>query len=75
MKELDRKFNELAHNIGMSRHHKKLVKQLLVEFTQDWYHKGYHEGYDDATKEQVIECAPDYSEGHDFWTEIKEKSE
>ena len=75
MNELDRKINTLAFNLGMSRQHKKLVKQLIVEFTQDWYHKGYHEGYDDASKEQVIECAPDYSEGHDFWTEIKEKSE
>ena len=75
MKELDRKFNELAHNIGMSRQHKKLVKELLVELTQGCYHEGYHEGYDDATKEQVIECGPDYNEGHDFWTEIKQKSE
>jgi hypothetical protein len=75
MNELDRKINELAFNLGMSRQHKKLVKQLIVEFTQDWYHKGYHEGYDDASKEQVIECGPDYNEGHDFWTEIKEKSE
>ena len=73
--ELDSKLNELAFRLGMSRQHKKLIKELLVELTQKCYHEGYHEGYDDATKEQVIECGPDYNEGHDFWTEIKEKSE
>ena len=48
MNELDSKFNKLAHNIGMSRQHKKLVKELLVELTQKCYHEGYHEGYGDA---------------------------
>ena len=74
MNELDRKINELAFNLGMSRQHKKLVKELIVEFTQDWYHKGYHEGYDDATIEHN-KPGPDHNDGHDFWAEKKEKAE
>ena len=49
--ELDSKINELAFRLGMSRQHKKLVKELLVELTQEWYHDGYNEGYDDATED------------------------
>ena len=45
--ELDRQLNELAHNIGMERQHKKLIRQLLLEMTQDWYHMGYEEGFED----------------------------
>ena len=48
MNELDRKLNELAHRIGMERQHKKLIRELIVHLTQDWYHQGYHEGYKDA---------------------------
>jgi hypothetical protein len=66
MTELDRKINELAFNLGMSRQHKKLVKQLIVEFTQDWYHKGYHEGYDDALEDNKVRPR---------WTGMKEKAE
>ena len=47
MNELDRKLNELAHTIGMERQHKKLIKELLVELTQEWYHDGYAEGWED----------------------------
>ena len=66
MKELDRKFNELAFNLGMSRQHKKLVKELLVELTQGCYHEGYHEGYDDALEDNKIRLR---------WTGMKEKAE
>jgi len=48
LKELDRQLNELAHNIGMERQHKKLIKQLLVNTSQASYHDGYDEGYKDA---------------------------
>ena len=61
--ELDSKLNELAFRLGMSRQHKKLVKELLVELTQEWYHDGYNEGYDDAT------------EDHRRWMNIKENAE
>ena len=61
--ELDSKINELAFRLGMSRQHKKLVKELLVELTQEWYHDGYNEGYDDAT------------EDHKRWVNIKENAE
>ena len=47
MEELDRKLNELAHNIGMERQHKKLIRELIVHLTQDWYHMGYEEGFED----------------------------
>ena len=47
MNELDRKLNELAFRLGMSRQHKKLVKELIVHLTQDWYHMGYEEGFED----------------------------
>ena len=43
MNELDSKLNELAFRLGMSRQHKKLIKELLVELTQKCYHEGYHE--------------------------------
>ena len=46
--KLDRQINELAFTLGMSRQHKKLVSELIVHLTQDWYHQGYHEGYKDA---------------------------
>ena len=61
--ELDSNLNELAFRLGMSRQHKKLVKELLVELTQEWYHDGYNEGYDDAT------------EDHKRWMNIKENAE
>jgi hypothetical protein len=63
LSELDSKLNELAFRIGMSRQHKKLVKELLVELTQEWYHDGYNEGYDDAT------------EDHSRWMNIKGNAE
>ena len=44
---LTRRINELAHNVGMSRQHKKLVKDLLFHATQEWYHMGYEEGFED----------------------------
>ena len=67
MEELDRKLNELAHNIGMERQHKKLVKELLVALTQEWYHEGYNEGYEDGTEDSHSMVSG--------WSEIKEKSE
>ena len=70
--ELDSKLNELAHTIGMERQHKKLVKELLVELTQKWYHEGYDDGWE-ANKPH--EFSPDYHDGYDFWAEKKEKSE
>ena len=63
LSELDRKFNELAHTIGMERQHSKLMKELLVELTQGCYHEGYNQGYDDAL------------EDNKRWSEIKEKAE
>ena len=45
--ELDSKLNELAFRLGMSRQHKKLVKELLVELTQQCYNDGYREGCED----------------------------
>ena len=63
LSELDSKINELAFRLGMSRQHKKLVKELLVELTQEWYHEGYNEGYDDALEDNTR------------WTKIKEKAE
>jgi len=47
MEELDRKLNELAHRIGMERQHKKLIRELIVHLTQEWYHMGYEEGFED----------------------------
>ena len=44
---LTRRINELAHNVGMDRQHKKLVKDLLFHATQEWYHMGYEEGFED----------------------------
>ena len=46
--ELDRQLNELAHNIGMERQHKKLIKQLLVNTAHSFYHDGYDDGGRDA---------------------------
>ena len=46
--ELDRQLNELAHNVGMERQHKRLIKQLLVNTAHAFYHDGYDEGYKDA---------------------------
>ena len=43
----DSKLNELAHRIGMERQHKKLIRELIVHLTQDWYHMGYEEGFED----------------------------
>ena len=62
--ELDSKLNELAHTIGMERQHKKLVKELLVELTQEWYHDGYSEGWEDHRDIMIEE-----------WSELKENSE
>ena len=45
--KLDRQINELAFTLGMSRQHKKLVKELIVHLTQDWYHMCYEEGFED----------------------------
>jgi|TARA_B100001013_G_scaffold325283_1_gene237226 hypothetical protein len=45
--ELDRQLNELAHNIGMERQHKKLIRQLLVNTAQAFYHDGYEDGFED----------------------------
>ena len=67
--ELDRQLNELAHKIGMERQHKKLIKQLLVNTAQAFY----HDGYDDGMKDNRI--GPDYNDGHDFWRKKKENSE
>ena len=67
--ELDRQLNELAHNIGMERQHKKLIRQLLVNTAQAFY----HDGYDDGMKDNRI--GPDYNDGHDFWAAKKEKAE
>lgn len=64
--ELDSKLNELAFRLGMSRQHKKLIKELLVELTQGCYHEGYHEGYDDALEDNKIRLR---------WTGMKEKAE
>ena len=64
MNELDRKLNELAHTIGMERQHKKLVRELLVELTQEWYHDGYEEGWEDHRDIMIEE-----------WSELKESSE
>ena len=61
--KLDRQINELAFTLGMSRQHKKLVKELLVELTQGCYHEGYNQGYDDALEDNTR------------WTKIKEKAE
>ena len=76
LSELDSKLNELAFRLGMSRQHKKLIKELLVELTQKCYHDGYHEGYDDGWEaNKPHPFSPDYNDGHDSWTEIKENSE
>ena len=64
MNELDRKLNELSHKIGMERQHKKLVRELLVELTQEWYHDGYEEGWEDHRDIMIEE-----------WSELKESSE
>ena len=56
MNELDRKLNELSHNIGMERQHKKLIRQLLVDMTQNWYHMGYEDGFEDNRATVIDEC-------------------
>ena len=63
--ELTRKINELAHNVGMSRQHKKLVSELIVHLTQDWYHMGYEEGFEDH-KAIMLD---------DRYAKVKEKAE
>ena len=80
--ELTRRINELAHNVGMSRQHKKLVKDLLFHATQEWYHMGYEEGWEDHQsimidegKLKSVEFSPDYNDGRDFWARKKEKAE
>ena len=45
--KIDLKLNELAHNIGMERQHKKLTRHLLIHLTQECYHMGYEEGFED----------------------------
>ena len=62
--KLDRQINELAFTLGMSRQHKKLVKELIVHLTQDWYHMGYEEGWEDHRDIMIEE-----------WSELKENSE
>ena len=72
--DFDRNLNELAHNLGMSRQHKTLVRELLVEMAEKCYHEGYEEGWEDHRDimiEEWDEHSPDYNDGHDFW----EKSE
>ncbi len=64
MEELDRKLNELAFRLGMSRQHKKLIKELLVELTQKCYHEGYDDGWEDHRDIMIEE-----------WSELKENSE
>jgi len=63
--ELNRKINELAHNVGMSRQHKKLVKGLILHLTQEWYHMGYEEGWEDHTEIML----------NDRYAKVKENSE
>ena len=64
MEELDSKLNELAFRLGMSRQHKKLIKELLVELTQKCYHEGYDDGWEDHRDIMIEE-----------WSELKENSE
>ena len=70
MEELDRKLNELAFRLGMSRQHKKLIKELLVELTQEWYHDGYEEGWEDH-RDIMLKPLKMIEE----WSELKESSE
>ena len=69
--ELDSKLNELAFRLGMSRQHKKLVKELLVELTQKCYHEGYHQGYEDNREMD----AEQYNEIYGLITVVNEDGE
>ena len=71
--ELDRQLNELAHNIGMERQHKKLIRQLLVDMTQNWYHMGYEDGFED-NKARAITAVRSVMRDEGY-AEMKEKSE
>ena len=66
--ELDRQLNELAHNIGMERQHKKLIKQLLVNTAQAFYHDGYVDGFEDNREMDADQYNKEYGL-------MKEKSE
>ena len=52
--ELDRQLNELAHNIGMERQHKKLIKQLLVNTAQAFYHDRYVAGVKENSERVIV---------------------
>ena len=69
--ELDSKLNELAFRLGMSRQHKKLIKELLVELTQKCYHEGYHQGYEDNREMD----AEQYNEIYGLITVVNEDGE
>ena len=69
--ELDSKLNELAFRLGMSRQHKKLIKELLVELTQKCYHEGYHQGYEDNREMD----AEQYNEIYGLVTVVNEDGE
>ena len=69
--ELDSKLNELAFRLGMSRQHKKLIKELLVELTQKCYHEGYHQGYEDNREMD----AEQYNEIYGLTTVVNEDGE
>ena len=68
---LTRRINELAHNVGMSRQHKKLVKDLLFHATQEWYHMGYAEGCEDNREMD----AEQYNEIYGLTTVVNEDGE
>ena len=69
--ELDSKLNELAFRLGMSRQHKKLVKELLVELTQQCYNDGYREGFEDNREMD----AEQYNEIYGLITVVNEDGE
>ena len=73
LSELDRKFNELAHTIGMERQHSKLMKELLVELTRKWYDDGYKDGFED-NKARAITAVRSVMRDEGY-AEMKEKSE
>jgi len=60
--ELDRQLNELAHNIGMERQHKKLIRQLLVNTAQAFYHDGYDDGIKDNEDRREAGLLPHLSD-------------
>ena len=60
--ELDSKLNELAHTIGMERQHKKLIRQLLVNTAQAFYHDGYDDGIKDNEDRREAGLLPHLSD-------------